>query len=220
MMVAPPSLLVFDWDGTLMDSTAHITRSIQRACADLGLPVPERERASHVIGLGLRDAMRVACPGLAESDYGGMVEAYKRNYLAGEETVELFPGVREALQAYRQAGYFLAVATGKGRPGLDRALEASGLAGLFDATRTVNECASKPDPEMLDQLTDYFGVERSASLMVGDTTHDLLMAKNARVPGCGLAQGAHPRQQLEAVAPLAVFDDFAGFDTWLTSLPR
>lgn len=213
-------LLVFDWDGTLMDSTAHIIRTIQRSCADLDLPVPDHATASHVIGLGLVDAMRHVCPGLPESRYQEMAAAYRRNFVIDADAIDLFAGVAEALERYKAAGYFLAVATGKGRDGLDHALRQTGITHLFDATRTVHECRSKPDPQMLDELTDYFGLAPNRALMVGDTTHDLQMAINAGVHGAGLAQGAHPREQLAALSPLFLGDDFAAFDIWLSSLPR
>ncbi|MCG8991035.1 HAD-IA family hydrolase [Laribacter hongkongensis] len=213
-------LLVFDWDGTLMDSTAHIVRSIQRACASLDLPVPDHRSAAYVIGLGLTDAMRHVSPGLPEARYADMVDAYRRFFFDPEDDVQLFAGVADALCHYREQGYFLAIATGKSRPGLDRVLEQTGIAGLFDATRTVNECASKPDPQMLDELTRYFGVDAGRTLMVGDTTHDLLMAQNARVPAAGLAQGAHPQEALAALSPLKLFSGFGEFDGWLRQLPR
>ncbi len=209
-------LVVFDWDGTLMDSTAHITRSIQRACADLGLPVPERARASHVIGLGLVDAMRHVCPGLPAERYQDMVNAYRTHYLAGDQTIELFDGVAEALARWRARGVLLAVATGKSRIGLDRALAATGLGECFAITRTVDECRSKPHPQMLDDITEFLGADKRRTLMVGDTTHDLQMAQNAGTWGAGVSYGAHPVEALRDCAPLACFDSFAEFDTWLT----
>ncbi|MDN0084856.1 HAD-IA family hydrolase [Crenobacter sp. SG2305] len=214
-MDKPFDLIVFDWDGTLMDSTAHIVHTIQAACADLGLPVPERERASHVIGLGLIDAMRYVCPGLPPSRYEEMGHAYKHHYVLGTETIELFDGVREGLAELRASGVFLAVATGKGRPGLDDALARTGLTSLFDATRTVNECASKPHPEMLLSLADELGVENRRTLMVGDTSHDLNMANNAGTRGVGVSYGAHPIDELLACNPLAIFDSFRSFHAWL-----
>lgn len=208
-------LIVFDWDGTLMDSTAHIVRSIQAACVDLGLPVPSRERASYVIGLGLTDAMRYACPGLEEARYHEMVDAYRRHYLAGDAGVDLFEGVAEALREYKEQGVFLAVATGKSRVGLDRVLALSGLDTVFDCTRTVDECHSKPHPQMLEQITDYLGVAPQRALMIGDTTHDLQMALNAGVPSVGVSYGAHPESELLALNPVACFACFGELHPWL-----
>ena len=208
-------LIVFDWDGTLMDSTAHITRSIQAACQDLGLPIPPRERASHVIGLGLVDAMRVVCPGLPEPRYQDMVQAYRHHYLAGDETIELFDGVAEGLAALEAAGYLLAVATGKSRVGLDRALNVTGLTPHFLATRTVDECHSKPHPQMLLDITEQLGVAPQRTLMVGDTTHDLQMALNAATLSVGVSYGAHPVEDLLDCEPLAIFDVFDDLQQWL-----
>ncbi|SCK21311.1 HAD-IA family hydrolase [Vogesella sp. LIG4] len=210
-------LVVFDWDGTLMDSTAHIVHSIQAACHDLGLPTPPRERASHVIGLGLVDAMRHVCPGLPESRYQDMVMAYRHHYLSGDETIELFEGVAEGLAALEDAGYLLAVATGKSRVGLDRVLAATGLGKHFLTTRTADECQSKPHPEMLLQITDQLGMLPARTLMVGDTTHDLLMARNAGTMAVGMSYGAHPLEDLEDCEPRAIFHSFAELQAWLLS---
>ena len=209
-------LVVFDWDGTLMDSTAHITRSIQRACADLGLPVPERARASHVIGLGLVDAMRHVCPGLPAERYQDMVNAYRTHYLAGDQAIELFDGVAEALARWRARGVLLAVAPGKSRIGLDRALAATGLGECFAITRTVDECRSKPHPQMLDDITEFLGADKRRTLMVGDTTHDLQMALNAGTWAAGVSYGAHPVDALHALSPLGCFDSFGALDAWLS----
>ena len=139
-------LIVFDWDGTLMDSTVHITRSIQASCRDLGLPVPDDQAASYVIGLGLRDALQLAAPTLDPEDYPRLVERYRVHYLTGDPTIELFSGARAMLERLRAAGFLLAVATGKSRVGLDRALKAVELVDMFDVTRCADETFSKPHP--------------------------------------------------------------------------
>ncbi|EEG08146.1 HAD family hydrolase [Pseudogulbenkiania ferrooxidans] len=208
-------LIVFDWDGTLMDSTAHIATSIQKACADLGLPVPDRSAASHVIGLGLGDALRHVCPSLPEERFEDMVDAYRQHYLNGDATIELFEHVQEGLAELQQSGLFLAVATGKSRKGLDRALTETGLGTLFHASRTADECHSKPHPAMLLELTDELGVDPARTLMVGDTTHDLLMAQNAGAQKVGMSYGAHPVAALLECQPLALFDDFRSLLQWL-----
>ncbi|WP_028534886.1 HAD-IA family hydrolase [Paludibacterium yongneupense] len=208
-------LIVFDWDGTLMDSTAHIAHSIQLASAELGLPVPDRATANHVIGLGLTEALACACPELTPDRYPAMIDAYRRHYFGRDETLELFDGVREGLAALARTGVILAVATGKSRRGLDRALEATGIAPCFAASRTVDECASKPDPEMLHQLSALFDIAPERTLMVGDTTHDLQMANNAGARGAGVCYGAHPREALLDCQPLGLFDSFDEFCTWL-----
>jgi phosphoglycolate phosphatase len=208
-------MLVFDWDGTLMDSTAVIAGSLQAACADLGLPVPSEERARHIIGLGLHDAMRHVLPDVPPMFYPQVVERYRVHFISREEKAPLFAGVEETLKTLRAAGHSLAVATGKSRRGLDRVLERTGLKSLFDATRCGEEAASKPAPEMLFELQAELGIDKTATLMIGDTTHDLQMAQNAGVAGLAAAFGAHPREQLLAMQPLACFDEPQALWQWL-----
>ena len=210
-------LIVFDWDGTLMDSTATIVVAIQAACADMGLPVPSREQASHVIGLGLSEALHTAVPELDPADYSRMVERYRHHYFARDDELNLFDGAAELLQWLSGSGYALAVATGKSRRGLDRAFEASGLGALFHASRTADETFSKPHPAMLLELVDEFAVAPSRTLMIGDTLHDLMMAKNAGTPAVGVSYGAHPLEALAAEAPLALVHSIAELRQWLTT---
>jgi phosphoglycolate phosphatase len=208
-------LIVFDWDGTLLDSAAAIVSSIQAACRDLGLPEPSPSRARHVIGLGLGDALRHAVPALPERDYPRMVERYRHHYLSRDHELTLFPGVFEMIESLAARGRLLAVATGKSRVGLNRALAHSGLGPFFHATRCADECFSKPHPAMLEQLMDELGVSAERTLMVGDTTHDLQMAKNAGVAGLAVSFGAHPREALEAEQPLACLPTPQDLASWL-----
>jgi len=208
-------LIVFDWDGTLMDSTAHITRSIQAACRDLGLPVPADESASYVIGLGLKDALQICAPTLDPSDYPRLAERYRFHFLTMGQKTELFDGVRELLQELRDLGYFLGVATGKSRVGLNRALDESRLTSLFDGTRCADETFSKPHPAMLHELTRELGQDLGRTVMIGDTTHDLQMAKNAGAASVGVTYGAHPAKSLHALEPLFVAEDVAALGDWL-----
>lgn len=208
-------LIVFDWDGTLMDSTAHITRSIQAACRDLGLPVPGDEAANYVIGLGLREALQIAVPTLDPADYPLLVERYRIHFLTREQTTELFVGVREMLAELRERGYLLAVATGKSRVGLNRALDEARLTSVFDGTRCADETFSKPHPAMLHELTRELGQDAGRTVMIGDTTHDLQMAINAGVAAVGVGYGAHPANSLEALAPRYVAPDVASLAAWL-----
>ncbi|WP_244825830.1 HAD-IA family hydrolase [Caballeronia sp. TF1N1] len=208
-------LIVFDWDGTLMDSTAHITRSIQAACRDLGLPVPADESASYVIGLGLRDALQICAPTLDPSEYPRLAERYRYHFLTTGQTTELFTGVRELLRELREEGYFLAVATGKSRVGLNRALDESRLTSHFDATRCADETFSKPHPAMLHELTRELGQDLSRTVMIGDTTHDLQMAINAGAAGIGVGYGAHPADSLTKLEPKFCADSIASLAGWL-----
>ncbi len=197
-------LVVFDWDGTLMDSTHAITSAIQRAAADLGLPVPSREQASWVIGLGLHDALARAVPELTASDVPRFVDAYRRHYLLRDPELILFDGARELLDDLLARGCRLAVATGKSRLGLDRALAQTGLRNRFESTRCADETHAKPHPAMLLELMDELGAEPAHTWMVGDTTHDLDMAAAAGTHGVGVLWGAHPREELLSRAPRAV----------------
>lgn len=209
-------LIVFDWDGTLMDSTATIVKCIQAAARDLGMEVPSREAASHVIGLSLEQAMHTALPSLDPKHYPAVVERYRYHYLAQDQELVLFDGVPEMLADLAGQGYFLAVATGKSRAGLNRVLRAMDLVALFDATRCADETFSKPHPAMLLELTEELGQDMERTLMIGDTTHDLQMAVNAGAAGIGVRYGAHPEEQLRSLNPLFVADSTADLHAWLS----
>ncbi len=197
-------LVVFDWDGTLMDSTAAITRAIQAACREVGVPEPAAEQATHVIGLGLGDALQRVAPSLDPADYERVARAYRRHYFAHADELVPFDGVVPLLRELRDHGMRLAVATGKSRAGLELALEQSGLRGLFDATRTADQTQSKPHPRMLLELLDELVADAGSALMVGDTTHDLQMALNAGVRSIGVSYGAHGAEELRTLQPLGV----------------
>jgi len=208
-------LIVFDWDGTVMDSTAVIAGSIQAACRDLGLPIPGDEAARHVIGLGLIQALRYAVPDAPESMYEPLVARYRHHFLAQDQTIPLFDGARETIAELHDGGYWLGVATGKSRVGLDRALESTGMKQYFHATRTADQTFSKPDPAMLLELMGELAVSTERALMIGDTTHDVQMAQNAGVDAVAVGHGAHSPKQLQELNPLALVQDFAGLRTWL-----
>ncbi|MDR0716870.1 MAG: HAD-IIIA family hydrolase [Azoarcus sp.] len=208
-------LIVFDWDGTLMDSTRAIARAIQLACRDLGLPVPDDTRARHVIGLGFTEALQYAAPALPPRDYPKIAARYRRHYLATHEELALFPGIADLLAWLAGEGRLLAVATGKSRAGLAHALEHSGLGPFFQATRCADECFSKPHPAMLEELMAELKVAPARTLMIGDTTHDLQMAKNAGVAGVGVGFGAHALAALRAEAPLACVETPRELADWL-----
>jgi len=208
-------LLVFDWDGTLIDSAPTIVGCIQAACGDLGLPVPEAARASYVIGLGLYDALAYVVPGLAPTDYGRVVERYRSHFLARDAELPLFPGAKAMLGALRDRGHILAIATGKSRAGLARALENTGLELFFAASRCADQCAPKPAPDMLRELMKELDVDDTRTLMIGDTVHDLKMAVHAGVPAVGVSHGAHPKGDLVALEPLACVENIDELTQWL-----
>ena len=208
-------LIVFDWDGTLFDSTALIVRCIQNACRDVGSPVPSDADAAYVIGLGLGDALRHVAPSLPESRYPELGQRYRHHYFARQHELSMFPGTLEMLEALKARHHWLAVATGKGRRGLDDALAHSQLKGLFDATRTADETASKPNPLMLLELMRELGAEPERTLMIGDTTHDLQLARNAGTPRVGVSFGAHDHAAFAELEPLHVAHSTRELHDWL-----
>ena len=208
-------LIVFDWDGTLYDSTALIVRCIQDACADLGVDVPNEQRAAYVIGLGLHDALEHAAPGLPKARYPELGRRFRHHYVARQHELMLFEGTLDMLTALKARTHRLAVATGKSRAGLDHALAGTALVALFDGTRTADETASKPDPRMLNELMHQFGAAPERTLMIGDTTHDLQLAANAGTPSLGVSYGAHEPEAFHAFGPLAVMHSTRELHDWL-----
>lgn len=198
-----------------MDSTATIVKCIQSAARDLGLPAPSDASAAHVIGLGLAEAMQAVMPDIQPALYPRMVERYRYHFLTKDHQLVLFPGVSEMLGDLSNEGYFLAVATGKSRVGLNRALNATGLLSIFDATRCADETFSKPHPAMLQELTRELGQDLRRTVMIGDTTHDLMMATNAGAAGVAVEFGAHPVSQLQACRPLFSAKNIPELHAWL-----
>lgn len=210
-------LIVFDWDGTLLDSPGAIVACIQAACRDLGIEPPDDDAARHVIGLGLHDALSTALPRLDPSEYFRVAERYRHHFLSIDEQLNLFAGASELIGKLHGAGLLLGVATGKSRRGLERALATSGLGALFHGTRCADETHPKPHPAMLEEIMEELGAAAERTLMVGDTTHDLLMARSAGVDALAVSFGAHSRENLLAERPCACLDSFAELDRWLTS---
>ena len=207
--------IVFDWDGTLIDSTSIIADSLQRACHDVGEPVPTDIDARYVIGLGLIDALKHVAPGLPPERYGELAARYRHHFLLRDAQIELYAGARELLADLAAAGFLLGIATGKSRAGLDRALAQQQLNGLFAATRCTDEGFPKPHPDMLERLMDRVGVAPHETLMIGDTTHDLELARNAGASALAVAYGAHHADGLDALAPLATVHSIAELRAWL-----
>ncbi|MEP6876850.1 MAG: HAD-IA family hydrolase [Burkholderiales bacterium] len=208
-------LVVFDWDGTLFDSTALITRCIQSACVDLGVARPSDEQASYVIGMGLIEALQHAAPGLPRERYPDLGARYRHHYVARQHEIMFFDGTLAMLEALKARGHLLGVATGKSRRGLDDALNTSALRGIFNATRTADETASKPDPRMLHELMNDLVVDPERTLMIGDTTHDLQLALNAGVASIGVSYGAHDHAAFEAFPTKHVAHSMAELHDWL-----
>jgi phosphoglycolate phosphatase len=208
-------LIVFDWDGTLSDSTGLIASCIQSASHDLGLAIPSDSDARYVIGMGLREALQHAVPDLPPERYPELQTRYSVHYAARQHDIHLFRGAVALLQALKNRHHWLAVATGKSRRGLDEALRSTELHGLFDGSRTPDETASKPHPQMLLELMAEFGTEPQRTLMIGDTTHDLQMALNAGVPSIAVGYGAHGLQAFAQFPTRLVAHSVAELQAWL-----
>jgi len=208
-------LIASDWDGTLSDSTAIITRCIQRAVVDVGGAEPSAEAASYVIGMALMQALAHAAPDVPVEKYPALGERYRHHYMAHQNDLILFEGVLPMLAALKERHHWLAVATGKSRQGLNEALQAVALKGTFDGSRTADETAGKPSPLMLQELMREFGVEPERTLMIGDTTHDLQMALNAGCTSVGVSYGAHEPSAFHELKPLYIAHSVGELTTWL-----
>jgi phosphoglycolate phosphatase len=214
MMQKPFELIVFDWDGTLMDSEAHIVASMERSIEDLTLPSLEKVVIRNVIGLGLREAILTLYPDADEETCRQLTDRYRYHFLA-DDPCEAFAGAQEVLHSLNDQGYWLAVATGKGRRGLDRVLESTGFRGYFHVTRCADETRSKPHPQMLEEIMAELGVAPSATLMVGDTEYDLQMAQNAGTASMAVSYGVHDVERLMDCQPLACLDAIHELTDWL-----
>jgi phosphoglycolate phosphatase len=208
-------LVVFDWDGTIVDSTGVIAESIRLASADIGYPLREPSVATYVIGLGLRDALSIAIPHLPESKYEALSDRYRFHFLLREPRIEIFPGIERMLRRMDADGHRLAVATGKSAAGLRRSLESTSLHRYFHVTRCADQANPKPAPDMLLQIINEVGVASEETLMVGDTTHDLEMAHNAGVECVAVTYGAHYQAELEQFHPLVCLESAGELDEWL-----
>lgn len=211
-------VIVFDWDGTIMNSEGRIVDCVQESARANGLPVLPYDETKQIIGLSLQNAIKALYPDVSTQPdlVAAMSETYTQHFLYDSEVaMQPFAGAREMLEGLREFGYKTAIATGKSRIGLNAVLEETGFAELFDFTRTPVESASKPDPLMLSQILDHFGLPVEQALMVGDTTFDMEMAKNIAMDRVALLHGVHKLEQLQAFDPVAKFDDLTALQDWL-----
>lgn len=213
-MTKPYQALIFDWDGTLADSISQIVRSLQYAHHQVGLPELDAHRARQVIGLNLTDALRRTAPQASAQQIDALVYHYRRHYFNPQTQASLFAAAKTWLPELQQH-FWLAVATGKSRDGLDKALRETAAAPYFLATRTVSECAAKPNPDMVLSICDEFGLHPQDVLVVGDTTHDLLMAANAGADAVAVSTGAHSADTLLTVPQMAILDGIDELAHWL-----
>lgn len=212
----PYKVVIFDWDGTLMDSAAHIVDSMQRAADDLRLEVPTDAAVRHIIGLALPEAILQLFPD-HDADIREQIRlGYAEHFVAGsEQKSSLFAGAIELLDALQAAGSLVAVATGKSRAGLNRVLAQTGLAERFVITRCADETASKPNPLMLAQILAHTQISAQEAVMVGDTSYDLAMAAQLNMPRIGVSYGVHDVGLLHPHQPLAIVDELPQLQTWL-----
>jgi len=208
-------LIVFDWDGTLMDSETQIVHAMFGAISDMQLETRSADQCRNIIGLGLQEAVEALYPGQDDTFVAQFVERYRHHWFGNPNDSDLFPGARETLQVLKEAGFSLAVATGKGRVGLDRVLGHTGLESLFAATRCSDETRSKPHPQMLEEILDELQIAPGQALMVGDTEYDMHMARQAGVHPIAVSYGVHERQRLLQHEPLACLDTICELIDWL-----
>lgn len=216
MIARSYELIIFDWDGTLMDSAAKIVHCFERAFTDAGIPYPGAEAVRRIIGLGLKEAIVELIPGAPSSSCDAVGDRYRDYFLAlDSNSMVLFPGVREGLEMLSARGALLAVATGKSRRGLDRVLASTGLGNLFVSTRCADEAFSKPHPRMLSDILDQTGMTPDRAVMIGDTTYDMLMAKAAGMSGIAVSYGVHSHEELMQHGPVACCASFEEVLSWL-----
>lgn len=215
-MAKPYELIVFDWDGTLMDSVAKIVASLRAAAVDVALPALSDKQLRDVIGLGLQEALEVLYPNAEEKQLLRFVECYRHHFLAACPTPEtLFSGVRELLHDLNQQSLKLGVATGKSRKGLDRVLKHTACGVYFHATRCADETRSKPHPQMLLEIIEVLGVEPDKTLMIGDSEYDMEMASRAGADALAVTYGVHEPHRLDSHRPLALLDSVEALGGWL-----
>lgn len=210
------TLLIFDWDGTLIDSQARIVSSFQGATRDLGLRIPSSSSVRDIIGLGLPEAIMTVMPECTEQERQSIRDSYSRHYNEIDHTpTALFEGVLDGLCKLSDAGFRLAIATGKSRRGLDKVLNDTGLSPFFEISRCADETQSKPDPLMIDEILAKTGVSRTNAVMIGDTTYDLEMAQAAGIDSIAVTYGVHSRGRLEIFEPTTFVKDFNELLAWL-----
>ncbi len=209
-------LIVFDWDGTLMDSEARIVNCMKIAIDELSLPERTDNELRNVIGLGLREALLTLYPDGTDDMFNPLIESYRQHFMHTNNTpTELFQGAAEMLKFLVERGHYLAVATGKGRFGLDQAMAEAGISELFHVTRCADETLSKPHPQMLEEIMDFIGASPETTLMVGDTEYDLQMARNAKVSSLAVSYGVHEKERLLACGPLDCVGNMQELHGWL-----
>jgi phosphoglycolate phosphatase len=210
-----PKLVIFDWDGTVVDSTQTIVEAIRQSCRDLALAVPSVEQAAYVIGLGLHDALRHVAPDLPLERVPELTARFRVHYLSRDQFLRPFAGMTNLFDGLQAAGLPLAVATGKSRAGLERAFDATQTRHYFVTSRCADESVPKPGPEMVLEICEELELAPEMALVIGDTTHDLQMARAAGAHALAVTYGAHPEHLLRQHGPKACVSSVADLQLWL-----
>jgi len=209
-------LIIFDWDGTLMDSAQKIANCIKSAAREMGIDEPSDEQAKSIIGLELIHALKILFPALDDQTFKEYVALYKHHFVVGDTTAQpMFQGVESGLSQLQETGVLMAVATGKSRTGMTRVFEEIKLEHYFVTTRCGDETLSKPNPQMLHEILDYTAIDPKNAIMIGDTSYDMLMAHNAGISGLGVSYGVHSKQELQQAHAIDVLDSFSEIIDWL-----
>jgi phosphoglycolate phosphatase len=216
----PYQLLIFDWDGTLMDSVARIVDCLRKAGEEvLGEESRHSDELKDVIGLGLNEALTQLHTTCNATQIQAMADSYRQQYMETNTTASvLFDGAARTLEKLEQQGYWLAIATGKGRQGLDQVLKITGMASRFHSTRCASETLSKPHPLMLEEILQQLGLEAHQALMIGDTEYDMEMAKNASMDRLGVSYGVHPAERLNKHQPIGCIDHIHQLNDFLQNI--
>lgn len=214
-MITQPELVIFDWDGTVVDSTQTIAHAICEACRDVDLPVPSLERASYVIGLGLQDALAHIAPGLHPDKQAQLTDRFRFHYLSRDQYLRPFPGMTDLFDHLNDLGVPMAVATGKSRVGLERAFDATDTRHYFQASRCADETEPKPAPAMVFEICEWLLIDPERALVIGDTTHDMFMARSAGAQAVAVTYGAHDLEELKRAEPLHFAHSVQELHDWI-----
>lgn len=208
-------LLIFDWDGTLCDTAAHVIQSIQTSIAELELPERDDEQIKSLIGLNIHDFVRTLYPELDVTMQSNLINQYRLHYFTDPEAMRLYPDVKQTLLRLKSLGFILAIATGKGRAGLELGLEQTSIAPLISGYRCADNCPSKPNPQMIIELMEEFQVKPEQTVLIGDTEYDMELAKNAGVTPLAVSYGVHDVEQLASHDPVEIFQRLSDLVDWL-----
>lgn len=217
MSSSETKLIIFDWDGTLMDSIDHIVNCMQGAIADMQYEFKEVDTIRNIIGLGMHEAILALFPDCEQVDRLKFIDSYREYFFEKSHDSDFYPGALKTINSLKEQDYLLAVATSKGRNGLDRAFNNYGLVDMFHASRCADETQSKPHPQMLEEILEELQIKPQEAVMVGDTAYDMEMARNANVPRIACCYGVHSREKLMSYEPVACMQSISELEDVLSS---